>query len=52
MQHFIPIFVGYDSRERAATNVLIDSLYQNSSSPISVTPIMLDQLSKTRTILA
>ncbi len=46
MQHFIPIFVGYDSRERAATNVLIDSLYQNSSSPISVTPIVLDQLSK------
>ena len=24
----IPIFIGYDPRERAATNVLIDSLYQ------------------------
>ena len=27
-QKFIPIFIGYDFRERAATNVLIDSLYQ------------------------
>ena len=27
----IPIFIGYDPQERAATNVLIDSLYQNGS---------------------
>ena len=42
----IPIFVGYDHRERAATNVLIDSLYQNSSCSISVTPLVTDQLVK------
>ncbi len=42
----IPIFVGYDRRERAATNVLIDSLYQNSSCSISVTPLVTDQLVK------
>lgn len=40
----IPIFIGYDHRERAAANVLIDSLYQNSSFPISVTPIVTKQL--------
>ena len=44
MQKVIPIFIGYDFRERAATNVLIDSLYQKSSMPISVTPIVLNQL--------
>ena len=44
MQQVIPIFIGYDLRERAATNVLIDSLYQKSSRPISVTPIVLKQL--------
>ena len=32
----IPIFIGYDSRERAATNVLIDSLYQQSSRPLAI----------------
>ena len=40
----IPIFIGYDSRERAASNILIDSLYQNSSYPISLTPIVTEQL--------
>ena len=40
----IRIFIGYDPRERAATNVLIDSLYQNSSRPIAVTPIVTAQL--------
>ena len=34
----IPIFIGYDPRERAATNVLIDSLYQHSSVPLAITP--------------
>ena len=42
----IPIFIGYDYRERAATNVLIDSLYQNSSVPISITPLITSQLVK------
>jgi hypothetical protein len=40
----IPIFIGYDPRERAATNVLIDSLYQHSSQPLAVTPIVTQQL--------
>ena len=38
-QKVIPIFIGYDFRERAATNVLIDSLYQHSSYPLSITPL-------------
>jgi hypothetical protein len=40
----IPIFIGYDPRERAATNVLIDSLYQYSSTPLAITPIVLSQV--------
>ena len=40
----IPIFIGYDPRERAATNVLIDSLYQNSSAPLAITPLVTPQL--------
>ncbi len=40
----IPIFIGYDPRERAATNVLIDSLYQHSSQPLAITPIVTPQL--------
>ena len=40
----IPIFIGYDERERAATNVLIDSLYQNSKAPISIIPLVTNQL--------
>ncbi len=42
----IPIFIGYDYRERAATNVLIDSIYQNSSRPVSITPLVTEQLRK------
>ena len=40
----IPIFIGYDARERAATNVLIDSLYQHSSMPLAITPLVTRQL--------
>ncbi|QEY32427.1 hypothetical protein EVJ50_09560 [Synechococcus sp. RSCCF101] len=40
----IPIFIGYDPRERAATNVLIDSLYQHSSLPLAITPLVTPQL--------
>ena len=40
----IPIFIGYDPRERAATNVLIDSLYQFSSVPLAITPLVTPQL--------
>lgn len=40
----VPIFIGYDPRERAATNVLIDSLYQHSSVPLAITPLVSSQL--------
>ena len=40
----IPIFIGYDPRERAATIVLIDSLYQHSSVPLAITPLVTPQL--------
>lgn len=42
----IPIFIGVDPRERAATNVLIDSLTQNSSTPLAITPMLTPQLEK------
>lgn len=44
MTHPIPVFIGYDPRERAATNVLIDSLYQHSSMPLAITPMVTPQL--------
>jgi hypothetical protein len=40
----IPIFIGVDPRERAATNVLIDSLVQHSSTPLAITPLLTPQL--------
>ena len=46
MENLIPIFIGYDYRERAATNVLIDSLYQNSNYPLSIIPLVTNQLRK------
>ena len=46
MSNKIQIFIGFDHRERAAMNVLIDSLYSNSTVPISVTPLITEQLKK------
>jgi hypothetical protein len=43
----IPVFIGYDPHERAAVNVLIDSLYQHSSQPLALTPIVARQLEGT-----
>ncbi|MCT0223919.1 glycosyltransferase [Synechococcus sp. CS-1328] len=40
----IPIFIGVDPRERAAVTVLIDSLYQHSSAPLAITPLVTPQL--------
>ena len=40
----IPIFIGFDKRERAATNVLIDSLNNLSSTPLSITLLQTQQL--------
>lgn len=44
MSSTIPIFIGCDPRERAATNVLIDSLIQHSSLPLAITPMVTTQL--------
>ncbi len=44
MSRPIPIFIGVDPRERAATNVLIDSLYQNSTQTLAITPLETPQL--------
>ena len=40
----IPVFIGYDPHERAAVNVLADSLVQHSSRPLAITPIVARQL--------
>ncbi|MFN9622277.1 MAG: hypothetical protein ACK587_05520 [Cyanobacteriota bacterium] len=40
----IPVFIGYDPRERAATNVLMDSLYRQSSVPLAISPVVTPQL--------
>ena len=40
----IPIFIGYDKRERAATNVLIDSLNEFSTSPLAISLLQTQQL--------
>ena len=42
----IPIFIGMDPRERAATNVLMDSLVAHSSTPLAITPLVTPQLEK------
>lgn len=42
----IPVFIGVDPRERAATNVLIDSLVQNSSQTLAITPMLTPILEK------
>ena len=41
----IPVFIGFDPHERAAVNVLSDSLVQHSTSPLAITPIVARQLS-------
>jgi len=38
------VFIGYDPHERAAVNVLADSLVQHSSLPLAITPIVARQL--------
>ena len=40
----INIFIGYDSKEKVAYNVLSHSIIQNSTKPISITPIALNHL--------
>jgi hypothetical protein len=40
----IRVFIGYDSRETVAYNVLAHSINRHASEPVSVTPVMLSQL--------
>lgn len=40
----INVFVGYDYRERAAANVLCDSIWRASSSPVAITQLITQQL--------
>jgi hypothetical protein len=40
----ISVFIGYDPRERAATNVLFDSLVRHSSLPLAIAPLDTPQL--------
>ena len=41
----IRVFIGFDPRETVACNVLTYSILRRSSTPVSITPIMLSQLS-------
>lgn len=40
----IPVFLGYDAREAAAFHVASHSIHRLSSQPVSITPLMLSQL--------
>ncbi len=42
----IRIFIGYDHRETVAFHVLSHSIHSRASAPVSVTPLMLDQLDR------
>ena len=44
MMRPLQVFIGFDPRERAATNVLIDTLVQNCSVQLSITPLITPQL--------
>ena len=43
-QIMINVFVGYDSKEKVAFNVLSYSILKNSTKPVSITPIYLDNI--------
>lgn len=40
----IRVFIGYDSREEVAFDVLSHSIQRNASQPVSITPLKLEQL--------
>jgi len=40
----IRIFIGYDPRENVAYHALVQSIIENSSEPVSITPIAKKQL--------
>lgn len=43
-KNMINIFIGYDSKEKVAFNVLSYSILKNSSKPVAITPIYLDNI--------
>lgn len=43
------IFIGYDTRQPLSLNVLANSIYRQSSKPVSITPLVIDQLPIKRT---
>lgn len=42
----IRVFLGYDAREAAAFHVASHSIHRHSSQPVSITPVMLSQLTQ------
>jgi hypothetical protein len=40
----IPVFIGFDPRESVAFHVLAHSIHARASQPVSIAPLMLDQL--------
>ena len=40
----IKVFIGYDSKEKVAFNVLSYSILKNSTRPVSITPIYLPNI--------
>ena len=40
----IKVFIGYDTKEKAAFTTLSHSIIQNSTKPVSITPIALSNL--------
>ena len=46
MQNSLKIFIGYDNREKIAYHILSKSIIENSSIPVTITPIKLENLKK------
>ena len=45
LRHLIPVFIGFDTREAVAFSVLSHSIQRRATQPVSITPLMLSQLS-------
>lgn len=44
MQEVLRVFIGYDPRQPIALNVLAQSIYRQSSKPVAIIPLVLEQL--------
>ncbi len=49
LQNMINVFIGYDPREAVAFSVLTHSIQKRASEPVSIAPLMLEQLKKVLT---